>query len=131
MLDLKGHLAPSTIDAPVPKLREQIRAKLPSQQLAALIGEPFYRRMLKELGVELHTFHLDATDWGPSVVALGPGEPIANSRAQGRWEPWLCSPAVAEPCWPVPQVGGSAPTPIACSLLQPLMHLLASMREAS
>jgi len=29
----------------------------------------------------------------------------------------------------VPQVGGSAPTTIACSLLQPLMHLLASMRE--
>src|SRR5436853_85434 len=66
MLDLKGHLAPSTIDATVPKLLQQIRAKLPSEQLAALIGDPFNFGMLKELGVELHTFHSD-----PGRLAAG------------------------------------------------------------
>src|SRR4051794_25347910 len=116
MLDLKGPLAASTIEATAPKLLQQIRANLPSEQFAALIGYPFNFGMLKELGVELHAFNLDPTDWCPSLVALRPGEHIANARAQGRWEPVLCSPAVAEPRWPVPQVGCSPPSAIACPL---------------
>src|SRR6266566_9794409 len=129
MLDLKGHLAPPTIDATAPKLLQQIRANLPSEQFAALIGYPFHFGMLKELGIEPHAFNLDPTDWRPSPVALRPGEHIANARAQGRWEPVLRSPAVAKPRWPVPQVGCSAPTAIACPLLQSLVDLLSSMRE--
>src|SRR6266568_4822600 len=41
MLDLKGHLAPPTIDATAPKLLQQIRANLPSEQFAALMDFAF------------------------------------------------------------------------------------------
>ena len=131
MLQFKRPSLGVAVGAAVPELLQHIRSDFPPAQLASLVFDSGNLWVLQGGCVELDALHLDAAHRGLVEPPPRPDEHIANARTQAGWEPLLCSPAMLEPSGAVPQIGGSAPTTVACSPLERLTDLLASMGEVS
>jgi hypothetical protein len=79
MVDPKGGLATPTVHAAPPKFPEQVTPDFPATQRPSLIQDACDLRMLKEGRVEFDPLDLDPTEGYPSVIAICPGEHIADA----------------------------------------------------
>jgi hypothetical protein len=71
VIDLKGDSADTAIGTLTPKLLEQIRPDLPSEQLAALVLHSSQFWILEQREIKFDSLHLDAADGNPSLIPSG------------------------------------------------------------
>lgn len=131
VIEFKGRFSTATVDAPMPKLFQQIAPDLPAKQLPSLVLDAGEFGILDQGLVELDSFNLNPTERNPSTIPLRPGEDIANTRTQGRRQPPTRADPVGKARRAVPQVGTSASATIHCSLLHGMMYWLPAMGEVS
>jgi hypothetical protein len=131
MIQFKGSVFAPAVDAPMLEFLQQIAPDLPTEQVASLLLDARYLWVLQERQIKLHAFHIDPRQGNPSAIASRPGQHIPHPAQQRRRKPAVLAFSVGEPGWPVTQVGGSPPSPIACSLQEGVMDCFSAMGEFS
>ncbi len=122
VVELKGHVPLPAVHAAVLVFFQQIGPRFPAGTLTPLVLQTADLRVLQQLRIEFHPFHLDALERYPPAKAPRPTQHVADPGGQRGREPPRWAPAVVETRWSVAQVGAATAAAIARALEHGLVH---------